>query len=93
MVGADGGGAAADLPAGGIETEGTGKFVVTKAGVDADVGIVEADAVGTEKGGEGAVEKLGTATAGGFARNDEAGGRSEGGAELGEFGIVELMED
>lgn len=93
MISADGGGAAADLPVGGVEAEGAGKFVTAETGVDADVGIVEADAVGAEKRSERAVEKLRTAATSGLASDDDAGGRSEGGAEMSEFGVVELMKD
>lgn len=93
MVGADGGGAAADLPAGGIEADGAGKLVVAETGIDAHVSVVETDAIGAEKRGERAIEKLRTAAASGFASDNDAGGRSERGAELGELGVVELMEN
>jgi len=93
VVGADGGAAVAEAPVGGGEAERAGEFVAAEAGVDADGGVVETDVVGAEKRGEGAVEELVGAVAGGFAGDDDAGGRGERDAELSEFGVVELMEN
>ncbi len=83
----------AAIPVGGIEAEGAGKFVAAEAGSDAHVGVVAADVVGSKERGEGGEEDLEDAAAGGFAGDNEAGVDAELGAECGEFGFGELMED
>jgi hypothetical protein len=92
-VEAEGAEGAVDRPVGRGEAEGAGELVGEEAGGDADIGVVKRGGVRAEKRREGAEDVAGKRTAGGFAGDDHAGAAAEGGAEGGELGGVELMED